>query len=251
VGLPQTVATTAITSAGLVVGTVTTAPSATVPSGNVIGEAPVAGTLVNLGSAVNLVVSTGPAPQTILFAPLPNLPLGAAPFTVSAMATSGLTVMFGSLTPSVCTVASLTTVTLVPSAVGTCTIQATQLGNTVYGPAPPVNQSFQVLSLPQLVITKSLSRISNVISVIVTITNNGGTAANNVLLTVAKIGTTATTTTLPAIVGTGTIAGGGGTAQVTVSFPGSIGTTGTATTLTLDGTYTGGSFASTARITLP
>jgi hypothetical protein len=30
------------------------------------------------------------------------------------------------------------------AAVGTCTIQATQAGNTNWNPAPPVNQSFQV-----------------------------------------------------------------------------------------------------------
>jgi beta-lactam-binding protein with PASTA domain len=61
VGQTQATATTTITSATLVVGTVTMASSSTVPSGSVISESPVAGTLVNTGSAVNLVVSTGPA----------------------------------------------------------------------------------------------------------------------------------------------------------------------------------------------
>jgi hypothetical protein len=64
VGLTQAAATTAITGAGLVVGTVTTAPSSTVPSGSVISETPTAGTEVNVGSAVNLVVSLG-APASI------------------------------------------------------------------------------------------------------------------------------------------------------------------------------------------
>jgi hypothetical protein len=62
VGQTQAAATTAIQAATLVVGTVTTASSGTVPSGRVISENPVAGTLVNTGSAVNLVVSSGPAP---------------------------------------------------------------------------------------------------------------------------------------------------------------------------------------------
>ncbi|MGD1062685.1 MAG: SBBP repeat-containing protein, partial [Terracidiphilus sp.] len=65
VGDTQAVATTAITGAGLVVGTVTTASSPTVASGSVISESPVAGTSVNSGSAVNLVVSTGPAQVTV------------------------------------------------------------------------------------------------------------------------------------------------------------------------------------------
>jgi hypothetical protein len=43
------------------VGTVTTASSSTVASGDVISESPTAGTGVNVGSAVNLVISTGAA----------------------------------------------------------------------------------------------------------------------------------------------------------------------------------------------
>ena len=61
VGLTQAAATTAITGAGLVVGTVTTPASGTVAAGNVISESPAAGTSVSAGSAVNLVVSSGPA----------------------------------------------------------------------------------------------------------------------------------------------------------------------------------------------
>jgi len=44
---------------------VTTAASATVASGSVIGESPLAATLVAPGSAVNLVVSTGPLPSNL------------------------------------------------------------------------------------------------------------------------------------------------------------------------------------------
>ena len=67
VGLPQAAATSAITGVGLAVGTVTTAPSNSVPAGNVISENPAAGTLVSLDSAVNLVVSVGPP------VPVPNV----------------------------------------------------------------------------------------------------------------------------------------------------------------------------------
>ncbi|HXW16835.1 MAG TPA: choice-of-anchor D domain-containing protein [Candidatus Acidoferrales bacterium] len=57
----QAAATTAITGAGLIVGTVTSVSSNTVPSGEIISESPLAGTAVAAGSAVNLVISTGPA----------------------------------------------------------------------------------------------------------------------------------------------------------------------------------------------
>jgi sugar lactone lactonase YvrE len=79
--------------------------------------------------------------QTITFGALSNRSLGIAPFALSATASSGLAVNFASTTSPVCTVSGIT-VTLV--AVGTCTIQASQAGNTNYAVATPVNQSFQV-----------------------------------------------------------------------------------------------------------
>jgi hypothetical protein len=70
VGLTQAAATTAITNAGLVVGAVTQQPSNAVPAGSVISQNPSAGTSVAAGSAVDLVVSTGPGsaatPQELL-----------------------------------------------------------------------------------------------------------------------------------------------------------------------------------------
>jgi beta-lactam-binding protein with PASTA domain len=72
VGQTQGAATTSINGAGLVVGTVGTASSNTVPSGSVISESPAPGTLVNLGSAVNLVVSTGPAQYLLTTAANPS-----------------------------------------------------------------------------------------------------------------------------------------------------------------------------------
>ena len=92
VGDTQSAATTAITAAGLVVGTVTTASSSTVASGNVISESPIAGTSVNSGSAVNLVVSTGSA-QT------PGYTLSANPSSLTiARGSTGSTVI--TLTPT-------------------------------------------------------------------------------------------------------------------------------------------------------
>jgi Putative binding domain, N-terminal/NHL repeat len=87
-------------------------------------------------------------PQAITFVALSNQSYGTAPFTVSATASSGLTVSFNSQTISICTMSG-TTVTLVAG--GTCTIQATQAGNTTYAAAPPVNQSFQVTEESQTI----------------------------------------------------------------------------------------------------
>jgi len=59
-GLVQSVAEAAIVAAGLAVGTVSTQSSASVAAGSVISQTPAGGTTASAGSAVNLVVSTGP-----------------------------------------------------------------------------------------------------------------------------------------------------------------------------------------------
>jgi hypothetical protein len=86
-------------------------------------------------------ISIAPGGQAITFGSLSNQPFGTGPIAISANASSGLPVTFVSLTASVCTVSG-NAVTLV--AVGTCTIQASQLGNANYSAATPVNQSFSV-----------------------------------------------------------------------------------------------------------
>ena len=59
-GLAQSDATTALTAVRLTVGAITTATSNTVPSGSVIDQAPAAGAVVPVGTAVALTVSSGP-----------------------------------------------------------------------------------------------------------------------------------------------------------------------------------------------
>jgi hypothetical protein len=61
VGLTQDAALVALQNARLV-SAVTTATDATVPAGNVVSQSPAGGTVVDVNSAVTLVVSTGPTP---------------------------------------------------------------------------------------------------------------------------------------------------------------------------------------------
>ncbi|HEY7302825.1 MAG TPA: PASTA domain-containing protein [Bryobacteraceae bacterium] len=89
VGQTQTAATAAIVSAGLIVGAITTEPSATVPTGAVISQAPVASTKVPSGSAVNLVLSSGPSGLTVRILDVSGLEYSAA---VTALKSAGLTV---------------------------------------------------------------------------------------------------------------------------------------------------------------
>jgi hypothetical protein len=94
-----------------------------------------------LGQRITITQNGSAAPQTIAFATLADQPLGTAPFTVGATASSGLAVILTSKTTSVCTVSG-SQVTLL--AVGTCTIEADQTGNADYAAATPVTRSFQV-----------------------------------------------------------------------------------------------------------
>jgi hypothetical protein len=78
--------------------------------------------------------------QTITFAAITSQP-AASLLTLTATASSGLPVSFASSTASVCTVSGSTATLLVP---GTCSIDASQAGNSTYTAAASVSQSFTV-----------------------------------------------------------------------------------------------------------
>ena len=94
-----------------------------------------------------------PQGQTITFGALPNKAFGTLPFAVSATASSGLTVSLASTTPPVCTTSGAT-VTLV--GLGSCTIQATQPGNSSYA-AALADQTFTVTQAAQTITFGALS----------------------------------------------------------------------------------------------
>jgi beta-lactam-binding protein with PASTA domain/predicted Ser/Thr protein kinase len=73
-GLSQSDAQVALAGAGLVLGVVTSQTSTTVSGGLVISQDPVAGTQVDKGSAVNIVVSSGsPSPSPTATVAVPNV----------------------------------------------------------------------------------------------------------------------------------------------------------------------------------
>jgi hypothetical protein len=84
------------------------------------------------------------ADQEITFAALANRALAQSPVTVSATASSRLTVSFTTTTPSVCASGGPNGATITLLAAGTCTVQASQAGNATYNAAPAVSRSFTV-----------------------------------------------------------------------------------------------------------
>jgi hypothetical protein len=82
--------------------------------------------------------------QTITFGALANKTLAQSPVTVSATASSGLAVTFTTTTATVCTAGGVKGATITLIKTGTCSVKASQAGNSVYNPAPAVSRSFTV-----------------------------------------------------------------------------------------------------------
>lgn len=93
-------------------------------------------------------IVTGPGlPQTVSFeaAPPPGVAAGAT-FPVSARASTGLDVTLTVAGP--CTGAGTNTITVIATAVGTCTITASQAGTAAYAPSAPVIATTIVTATP-------------------------------------------------------------------------------------------------------
>ncbi|MCV2359862.1 S8 family peptidase [Paucibacter sp. TC2R-5] len=83
--------------------------------------------------------------QTISFSAPADQVLGGGAVALVGSASSGLALAFASGTPATCTVSG-STVSLV--AVGTCTVTATQAGDSSYEAAAPVSRSFAIAAAP-------------------------------------------------------------------------------------------------------
>ena len=155
VGTPLTLSAT--TSAGLAVAYTSTTTSVCTVSGSTATFLASGTCTINANQAGNsnyLAATMVPQsftvnaePQTITFAN-PNTQSVGVPLTLSATATSGLTVSFTSSTTSVCAVSGTVTTFLTS---GTCTINASQGGNISWAAATVLPQSFNVLGQPQTV----------------------------------------------------------------------------------------------------
>ena len=184
-------------------------------------------------TAADVTPPIGLTAQTISVAAITAKQFGASPFGVTATATSGLTVVLASTTPSVCTVSGATVaVAATSSAAATCTLTANQAGNATFAPAAQVSVSFSVMpaALTAQTITvaaiaatqfgaapfaATTSATSGLIVVLASTTPNVCTVSGNTVI-VAVAGTVSATCTLAANqVGNATFAPA---AQVSVSF---------------------------------
>jgi len=141
-------------------------------------------------SPVSVNFTITPASQTITFAPtVTSYPYSSTgTFSLSSTASSNLAVAFVSTTSGVCTVSGATATIL---SAGTCTIQATQAGNSSYAAATPVSVNFTITAVPQA-ITISASPASPTYPATSAITATGGGSGNPVTLAITSGATIAT-----------------------------------------------------------
>lgn len=88
------------------------------------------------------------AAQTITFANPGDQPFGGADIPGNASSDSGLTVTLTSQTTAICTISGGS---IHPVAPGTCTVTATQPGDSTYAPASAVTVSFELGKTPQVI----------------------------------------------------------------------------------------------------
>jgi len=103
-----------------------------------------AGTNGPLTHPTPVLVATPKLDQLITFTPIVDRQFSLMAFNVSATATSGLAVTFGSSTPGVCSVVGFTATML---DTGTCTLRGNQAGDAVWRPAPQALISFQIVPI--------------------------------------------------------------------------------------------------------
>jgi hypothetical protein len=124
-----------------------------------------------------------------------------------------------------------------------------QVGNPALGGALS-KAELLVIGSANLVLSgvRSIQRANGQISVTVRLSNTGAAPANNIVITSATINTTATQTNpLPQISSIPV----GGFADITLTFPDTVGNPGTTVTLRVRAAFNGGSFTGSRRITLP
>jgi sugar lactone lactonase YvrE len=153
-------------------------------TGRLTGSVGVTGDSLNQTQTQSIALTgtgTGTTLQTISFAAIPAQNAGAT-LILSATASSGLPVSFTSITPAICSISG-STVSL--TSAGTCTVKASQNGNSVYAPARAVTQSFAVSTLPQTITFTPIAPqvINTSVSITLTASATSGLPVNFVSLT--------------------------------------------------------------------
>ncbi len=173
--LPGGLAMNALT--GVISGTPTAAQPSTSHTVTATGS-----TSGSATATISLSVAQGT--QTIAFgsAPTPTYAPGGT-FSVSAIASSSLTVTYSSQTPGVCTTGGSATITIVTA--GPCTIAANQAGNANWTAAPQATQAITIAQASQSGLTATATPNSIAVNGTSTLNTTGGNGTGTVTYAVA------------------------------------------------------------------
>ena len=154
------VVTLAVSDAAAETCTLTDSTLTAIGKGTCALQAETPATADHVAASATATITVAGTPQTINFGAGPlltelDVPFGSTPPTLAATASSGLSVYYGSVTPTICEV-------LVPANpadtwvmrllnVGTCTVQAIQPGDASYEPASTVERSFTIVQGSQTI----------------------------------------------------------------------------------------------------
>lgn len=152
----------------------------TQPTGQTCGVSNDSGTITGANvTDVTVTCVTDTADQTITgFTATPPSGVVGGSSALSATASSGLAVTFGSNTPAVCTVAGSTVSYLL---VGTCTVTADQAGDANFNPAPQVTLNIGVGLTDQAITNFVSTPVAGVVNGSSTLSATGGASGNPVL----------------------------------------------------------------------
>ena len=97
------------------------------------------------------------ASQSITFAALAAKTMAQSPVTVAGAASSGLTVVFTTTTPTVCSSGGANGATITLVGPGTCNVRANQPGDALYAAATAINRGFTVTKVTQTITFAALA----------------------------------------------------------------------------------------------
>ena len=138
-------------------------------------------------------ITIGKGSQTLSFGAAPSIGIGGSGTVSATGGATGNPVIFGSMTPSVCTVSGNFGSVVTAVAAGTCTIAADEAGNTNYNDATPAMLSFTIAKANQVIMfgTQPLVTVGNC----ATVTAIGGASGNPVVFSTPTSLTPACVTT--------------------------------------------------------
>jgi hypothetical protein len=166
--------TVSFTSASPAVCTVSGATASLLASGNCDINASQAGNQTYSGApTVTQRFFVSHVAQTIAFAAVAPGQVALTTVSLSAVASSGLSVSFASASPAVCTISG-STASLI--AAGNCDIRASQAGNQIYSGAPTVIQKIAVAHVAQTIVFAAIPAQTAGTTLALSATANSGLA---------------------------------------------------------------------------